>query len=109
LAEACARRSKLRLPSDAAVFRPPVAGDKILGVAMDYHAFVLAAREAGMTIPSHRIWFYRPRGCLAGAHDDVWLPEGALDFDYEAEMAVTIGRRCRYVTAAEAPHMIAGY
>jgi 2-keto-4-pentenoate hydratase/2-oxohepta-3-ene-1,7-dioic acid hydratase in catechol pathway len=76
---------------------------------MNYGAFVAAARTAGMAIPPDPIWFYRPRGCLAGAADDVLLPRGAKDFDFECELAIVIGRRCREVTAADAPGVIAGY
>src|SRR4029077_18740103 len=63
----------------------------------------------GIPLQRERIWFYRPRGCIAGPYDDVWLPRNAKDLDYEVELAIVIGRRCRYVTLADAPTVVAGF
>lgn len=92
------------------VFRSPVEGaDKIVGVGMNYHSFVAAARNLGLPIPADRIWFYRPRSCIAGPSDPIWLPRNAADLDYEGELAIVIGRPCRYVSAADASGVIAGF
>lgn len=110
LAERCMKEATPRLARDAVRFRSPVLrADKILGVGMNYHSFVAAARRIGIAVPTERIWFSRPRGCIAGPYDDVWLPRGASDFDYEAELAIVIGRRCRHVSSAEAPAVVAGF
>jgi 2-keto-4-pentenoate hydratase/2-oxohepta-3-ene-1,7-dioic acid hydratase in catechol pathway len=110
LAERCMRSASPRLAVASVRFRPPIlCADKVLGVGMNYHSFVAAVKRLGLPISSERLWFYRPRGCIAGPYDDIWLPRNASDFDYEAELAVVIGRRCRYVTAAEAPAVVAGF
>jgi 2-keto-4-pentenoate hydratase/2-oxohepta-3-ene-1,7-dioic acid hydratase in catechol pathway len=99
-----------RLPMSSVKLRSPIQwSDKIIGVGMNYHSFVAAARRIGMVVPTERLWFYRPRGCLVGPHDDIWLPSNASDLDYEAELAVVIGRRCRYVSPAGAPAVVGGY
>jgi 2-keto-4-pentenoate hydratase/2-oxohepta-3-ene-1,7-dioic acid hydratase in catechol pathway len=99
-----------RMPlSSVKLCRPVRYPDKILGVGMNYHSFTAAARGIGMPIPTARVWFLRPRGCVTGPQDDVWLPSGADDFDYEVELAVVIGRQCRNVSAADAAAVIGGY
>ena len=110
LAERCMKGAAPRLPISSARLRPPVLqADKILGVGMNYYSLIAAVKQLGISIPTERVWFLRPRSCLAGPTDPVWLPRNATDLDYEAELAVVIGRRCRYVTAADAPAVVGGY
>jgi 2-keto-4-pentenoate hydratase/2-oxohepta-3-ene-1,7-dioic acid hydratase in catechol pathway len=110
LAERCMRTAAPRLALSSVRVRSPIQrAEKILGVGMNYHSFVAAARHLGMAVPTERLWFYRPRGCISGPYDDVWLPRNASDFDYEAELAVIIGRRCRHVNSSDARAVIAGF
>ena len=110
LAERCLRSRAPRIPLETVKLRPPILRpDKILGVGMNYRSFVNAAREIGMPMPANRIWFLRPPSCIVGPRDDVWLPSGATDFDYECELAIVIGRRCRHLRASQAATVIAGY
>jgi 2-keto-4-pentenoate hydratase/2-oxohepta-3-ene-1,7-dioic acid hydratase in catechol pathway len=110
LARNCIKRALPRIPLAAVKFLPPLLRpDKVLGVGMNYHSFVAAAREIGFQIPANRVWFLRPRGCITGPDADVWLPRGSTDFDYEVELTVVIGRRCRRVSIEEASAVIAGY
>jgi 2-keto-4-pentenoate hydratase/2-oxohepta-3-ene-1,7-dioic acid hydratase in catechol pathway len=110
LAERCTKKATPRLPMSSVKFRSPILrADKVLGVGMNYHSFVAAARRIGITVPTERLWFYRPRGCISGPYDDVWLPRNASDFDYEAELAVVIGRRCRHVNFTGAQAVVAGF
>lgn len=99
-----------RTPLDQVRLRSPVLhAGKVMGVGMNYRSFVAAAQRLGLTLPVERIWFYRPVACLNGPHDDVWLPRKSTDFDYEAELAIVIGRPARYLSEAQAVHAIAGY
>lgn len=110
LAQRCVEAAMPRLPIDSVRFRSPILrADKILGASMNYHSFVAAARRVGMAIPPQRIWFQRPRGCITGPYDEIWLPRNADDFDYEGELAVIIGHTCRYVTRRDVPALIAGF
>jgi 2-keto-4-pentenoate hydratase/2-oxohepta-3-ene-1,7-dioic acid hydratase in catechol pathway len=109
LAERCARKSP-RVPAESVRFRSPTVGtDKLLGVGMNYRSFVAAVRRSGAALPSQRVWFARPRACIADPYGDVWLPRYATDMDYEGELAIVIGRRCRHVVATEAKTVIGGY
>lgn len=110
LVERCLKTATPRLSMSAVKFRAPIPmADKVVGVGMNYHSFVAAAQRLGMALPSHRIWFQRPRGCITGPYDDIWLPRNATDLDYEGELAIIIGRSCRHVTRANAPAVIAGF
>ena len=46
---------------------------------------------------------------ISGAYDDVVLPSGWDDHDWELELGVVIGRRARHVTIAGALDYVAGY
>jgi len=110
LAERCVRRATSRIPTESVKFLSPILRpDKILGVGMNYHSFVAAAERLGVALPKVRLWFLRPRACIRGPFEEVWLPRGAQDLDYEAELAVIIGRRCRHVSATGARAVIAGF
>ena len=51
----------------------------------------------------------KPSTALIGQDDDIIYPEMCHRLDYEAELAVVIGRRCRCVSEAEACEYILGY
>src|SRR2546427_8448709 len=75
LAERCVKAATSRLSVQRTALRSPVARpEKILGVGMNYHSFVAAAQRIGLPMPTRRVWFYRPHGCLTGAYGEVWLP-----------------------------------
>jgi 2,4-diketo-3-deoxy-L-fuconate hydrolase len=46
---------------------------------------------------------------LSGPYDDVLLPPGATQTDWEVELAVVIGRLARHVTVSHALEHVAGY
>jgi 2-keto-4-pentenoate hydratase/2-oxohepta-3-ene-1,7-dioic acid hydratase in catechol pathway len=109
LAQRCQKKTP-RLPLGSVRLLAPVPDtSRILGVGMNYHSFVAAAQRAGLPLPASRIWFLRPRCCITGPYDDVWLPQGATDLDYENELTIVIGRRCRAVSVADARQVIGGF
>ncbi len=100
-------RNAPRLPIADTVLLPPIPDpDKILCVGLNYRAH---AEEAGMPIPVHPSIFVRFAGSLVGHEQPVWRPRVSHQFDYEAELAVIIGRRCRHVPESDAMGVIAGY
>ncbi|WP_262699582.1 MULTISPECIES: fumarylacetoacetate hydrolase family protein [Streptomyces] len=91
---------------DAVRLLPPVPDpDKILCIGLNYHDH---AEETGMAAPSAPIVFAKYRNSLAGAGDPIVVPDVTDAVDYEAELAVVIGRRCRGVTAENALDFVAG-
>jgi 2-keto-4-pentenoate hydratase/2-oxohepta-3-ene-1,7-dioic acid hydratase in catechol pathway len=72
--------------------------------------YVDHAAESKMEVPSEPIVFTKSSRCIVGPYDDVLQPRGSTKMDYEAELAVVIGKECRYLESDdEARAAIAGY
>lgn len=85
----------------------PVASvGKIIAIGLNYADH---AAEAGMALPEEPIIFTKAITSLSGPTDPVVLPKGSEKGDWEAELAVVIGKRAQYVEEADALSHIAGY
>ncbi|MDU4420559.1 fumarylacetoacetate hydrolase family protein [Raoultella planticola] len=82
---------------------------KFLGIGMNYRQHAEEARRAGIAIPSSQMWFNKQVSCISGPFDPVVKPRISEQMDYEIELGVVIGRRCRHVCVGDAPAVIAGY
>jgi len=82
---------------------------KFLAIGMNYKAHAEEARTAGIPIPTSQLWFNKQVSCLNGPYDTIELPSVVEKLDYEIELGVVIGRRCRRVAAHDARSVIAGY
>lgn len=68
------------------------------------------AIESGMPIPEEPLVFSKSPNCVSGPNDDVIIPRGGAKTDWEVELGVVIGQRCRYLDSPEvARGHIAGY
>jgi 2-keto-4-pentenoate hydratase/2-oxohepta-3-ene-1,7-dioic acid hydratase in catechol pathway len=90
---------------DVRLLAPVQDPDKILCIGLNYRDH---AEETGMPAPPAPIVFAKFRNSLVGPADPIVLPEASAAVDYEAELAVVIGRRCRNVDAADALGYVAG-
>jgi len=54
-------------------------------------------------------FFPKTNNCIAGPHDPITLPAASQQVDWEIELAVVIGRRCKDVPLSRARAVIAGY
>lgn len=86
----------------------PDAG-KYLAIGMNYKAHAEEARKAGVAVPDSQVWFNKQVSCINGPFDPVHLPKVSDKLDYEAELGVVIGKRCRHVPRERAREVIAGY
>ncbi|MGC9529600.1 MAG: fumarylacetoacetate hydrolase family protein [Candidatus Bipolaricaulaceae bacterium] len=84
---------------------PPVLPTKIVCVGRNYAAH---AHELGRSIPDRPLLFFKPPSALVGPDQPVVLPPSRR-VDYEGELAVVIGRRCRRVPARCALEVVLGY
>lgn len=86
---------------------PPVPDpEKIICMGLNYRDH---AEEAHQEIPEHPRWFAKFANSLVGDGEAVILPDAHPDFvDYEAELAVVIGRPCHAVGEADALAHVAG-
>lgn len=67
------------------------------------------AAEAGLQVPAEPIVFSKAPSSLNGPNDDVMLPRGSTNTDWEVELAAIIGTRCDYVSQGEALDHVFGY
>jgi len=89
---------------------PPVPHpEKYLGIGMNYRDHAAEAAKAGVATPPFQVWFNKQVSCITGPFDDVVKPNVSEKLDYEAELAVVIGRRCRHVSVEDARSVIGGY
>jgi acylpyruvate hydrolase len=82
------------------------APEKILCIGQNYADHIA---EMGNEPPAYPTVFAKFAPALVGAYDDVVLPAASDAVDYEAELAVVIGRPVRHATPEQARAAIAGY
>ncbi len=95
-----------RLPLAETRLLAPVAPRKYLAIALNYADHIA---EMGMEAPEVPVFFNKQVTCVVGPGADVHMPKVSTFLDYEAELAVVIGRRCRHVPVERAHEVIAGY
>ena len=92
---------------DAVRWHPPVPNPgKMLGIGLNYADHI---EETGMARPEVQMWFNKQHNCVNGPYSDINLPAVSDRLDYEAELCVIIGKRCKHVPRERAPEVIAGY
>lgn len=79
---------------------------KLLAVGLNYAEHV---DEAGGDKPQFPIIFNKQVNAVNGPFDPVVYPHVTKALDYEGELAVVIGRRCRYVSEEDALSVVGGY
>ena len=67
------------------------------------------AAESGMAIPAEPVVFNKWTSAIVGPNDDVVIPRDSTKTDWEVELGVVIGTRCKDVDAAHALDYVAGY
>jgi 2-keto-4-pentenoate hydratase/2-oxohepta-3-ene-1,7-dioic acid hydratase in catechol pathway len=94
------------IPNDI-IFGPPIPDpDKILCIGLNYREH---ARESGLEVPPVPVVFAKFRNSLIGPGAAIELPAISQQVDYEGELAVVIGKRCKNVNPDEALSAVAGY
>ena len=86
----------------APVLRP----GKFLAIALNYADHI---EESGISRPAHQTWFNKQITCVNGPAQPIHLPIASSMLDYEGELAVIIGKRCRHVPRDRALEVIAGF
>jgi 2-keto-4-pentenoate hydratase/2-oxohepta-3-ene-1,7-dioic acid hydratase in catechol pathway len=84
----------------------PLRPSKIVAVGLNYRAH---AAELAMTVNAEPIIFLKPPSAVIGPHDAIVAPAASAQVDYEAELALVVGRRCRAVRLTAAADFVAGY
>jgi 2-keto-4-pentenoate hydratase/2-oxohepta-3-ene-1,7-dioic acid hydratase in catechol pathway len=85
---------------------PPIVPGKIICVARNYIAH---ATEQDVEVPALPLLFSKPPSSVIGPGEPILLPPQSNLVEHEAELAVVIGQRARWVSPEEAPGYILGY
>ncbi|MEY9867639.1 fumarylacetoacetate hydrolase family protein [Peribacillus sp. RS7] len=100
--------------NDDAIFRlsevnvlPPIAQpEKIICVGLNY---IDHCKETGMERPASPVIFSKYANAIAGHNDAIEIPINSTEVDFEAELAVVIGREAKHVSEEEANDYVFGY
>jgi len=79
---------------------------KIIGCALTYGKH---AAEAGLETPKEPMIMLTARTAINGPYDDVIMPRGATELDWEAELVVVMGKGGSYIPIEDAMDHVAGY
>jgi 2-keto-4-pentenoate hydratase/2-oxohepta-3-ene-1,7-dioic acid hydratase in catechol pathway len=91
---------------DASLLAPVPDPEKIICLGLNYRDH---AEESGQPIPTSPMWFAKFPNSLIGSGQEIVLPPDHAEYvDYEAELAVVIGRVARRVSIEDALSHVAG-
>jgi 2-keto-4-pentenoate hydratase/2-oxohepta-3-ene-1,7-dioic acid hydratase in catechol pathway len=94
------------VPKDARLGACVAGIGKFICIGLNYADH---AAESGMAVPPEPVIFMKATSAVCGPDDPIIIPRGSQKTDWEVELAVIIGTRCKYVTEAEAMAHVAGY
>jgi len=79
---------------------------KFLAIALNYADHI---EESGGNRPVYQTWFNKQSTCVNGPYHPFHLPISSTMLDYEGELGIIIGKRCRHVPRDRAREVIAGF
>ena len=94
------------IPLKAVRFLPPATPSKIILVGLNYKEH---ARELGMSVPDEPVVFLKAPTALIGHEALVVYPKSVKRLDYEAELALVIGKKAKDIQVRDAAEYILGY
>jgi 2-keto-4-pentenoate hydratase/2-oxohepta-3-ene-1,7-dioic acid hydratase in catechol pathway len=92
--------------ADARIGPPVPRPGKIICIGLNYRDH---ATESNMPVPSSPVTFSKYVTSVTGPGKPIVLPPSSQQVDYEAEMAIVIGRRAKYVPIERAFEYVLGY
>jgi 2-keto-4-pentenoate hydratase/2-oxohepta-3-ene-1,7-dioic acid hydratase in catechol pathway len=85
---------------------PLVNPPKIICLGLNYRDH---ATEQDTKIPDEPVIFMKPRTAITGPNMPIIKPKFVRELDYEAELAIVMGKKAKNITARDAKHYIFGY
>jgi 2-keto-4-pentenoate hydratase/2-oxohepta-3-ene-1,7-dioic acid hydratase in catechol pathway len=79
---------------------------KLMCIGLNYAEH---AAETGAKLPAEPVLFMKATSAISGPNDDIRIPRGSTQTDWEVELGVVIGERAKYVSEATALEYVAGY
>jgi ureidoglycolate lyase len=92
--------------ADVELVSPVPAPRKILAIGLNYADHIA---ESGQPTPAEQVWFAKTSNTVHGPFAPIQLPKVSPFLDYEAELVVVIGKRCKHVSREDAPGVVFGY
>ncbi len=92
--------------NDVQLLAPILKPNKFFGVSLNYADHI---EETGLEKPEYPTFFNKQNSCVIGPDDAIHRPGISEKLDYEGELGIVIGKRCRHVKRAQAASVIAGY
>jgi len=86
----------------SAISRP----SKIVCIGLNFRDHAI---ESNLEIPKEPVIFFKATTSLVGPNDDLVIPKNGRKVDWEAELAIVIGKKCGYVEERKALECVAGY
>jgi 2-keto-4-pentenoate hydratase/2-oxohepta-3-ene-1,7-dioic acid hydratase in catechol pathway len=103
--EAAADASAWPLVDEAKLGAPVPRPPKGYGVGLNYRQHAI---ESGRELPTEPHLFAKTENCVCGPFDDVVIPKGLTEIDYETELVIVFGRTCKGATRENAWSHLAG-
>lgn len=95
------------VPTDVRWGSPVARPGKVICIGLNYRDH---AAESGMEVPKEPIVFFKAPNTVVGPYDEVLIPRGSEQTDWEVELCIVIGSEARYLESrAAALKCIAGY
>jgi 2-keto-4-pentenoate hydratase/2-oxohepta-3-ene-1,7-dioic acid hydratase in catechol pathway len=91
---------------DVKLMAPVPRPSKIICIGLNYLDHVT---ESGAEIPKAPLIFSKFNTCVAASEDPIRLPNGSEQVDFEAELAVVIGRHAKNIKLEDAMDHVFGY
>jgi 2-keto-4-pentenoate hydratase/2-oxohepta-3-ene-1,7-dioic acid hydratase in catechol pathway len=92
---------------DSVKLLAPIQPGKVVCIGLNY---ALHAKESGVTeLPKEPVVFMKPTSAIIGPGDTIEIANPQNNTDYEAELAVVIGKKARDVEEADALSYVLGY
>jgi 2-keto-4-pentenoate hydratase/2-oxohepta-3-ene-1,7-dioic acid hydratase in catechol pathway len=92
--------------SDVKLLAPVIPRSKVVCIGKNYADHAV---EMDSEVPSEPIIFIKPNTSVIGPNETIIWPRMSERIDYEAELAIVIGRICKEVPASKAKDVIYGY
>lgn len=98
--------TRTKVPLAGSRLLPPSSPSKIILAGLNYRKHAL---ELGIPVPSEPVIFLKPPTSLLADRGRIVYPQGVGRLDFEAELALVIGKAARDVAPARAAGHILGY
>jgi len=92
--------------AEVRLLAPIARPGKVMAIGLNYADHI---KETGQKMPPYQIWFTKAVTSINGPFDPIELPIASTQVDYEAELVVIIGRRCKHVPKERAADVVFGY